>query len=324
VRSGAAAGHRGYFHETAFYESDDDFRAIVVPFLQGGVEAGEPTVVALNDRNAALVRAELPADSEVAFLPGVGQYTRPAPTIAAFRKLFGDHVDAGATQIRVVGEVPHSGTGTDWDCWGRYEAVVNHAYDDFPLWGMCPYDMRTTPDHVLDEVRRTHPHVASIDDRHDTNPLFEDPADFLRRRNGSSPRVPEQRSPVVELFDPTPAEARHATRAACRTAGADPTTTDDLVVAVSEVTANALLHGRPPTRFRLWPEPEQIVATVTDAGAGPDDPFVGLLPVAADAPSGRGLWVVHHLCDHVSMHDDHEGFTIRLVVGASTDRASAG
>jgi anti-sigma regulatory factor (Ser/Thr protein kinase) len=315
VRSGAAADHRGYFHETAFYESDDDFRAIVVPFLQGGVEAGEPTVVALNDRNAALVRAELPADSEVAFLPGVDQYTRPATTIAAFRKLFAAHVDAGATQIRAVGDVPHPGTGTDWDWWGRYEAVVNHAYDDFPLWGMCPYDMRTTPDHVLDEVRRTHPNVASIDDRHDTNPLFEDPAEFLLRRDGAPADPLQQRSPAVELPNASPAEARAATKAACRASGIDSTTTDDLVVAVSEVMTNALLHGRPPTRFRLWTSAERAVATVTDAGPGPADPFVGLLPVAPDAASGRGLWVAHHLCDHVTLHRDDGGFTVRLVAG---------
>ena len=32
MRTGAAAGHRGYFHETAFYSSAEEFLAIVVPF----------------------------------------------------------------------------------------------------------------------------------------------------------------------------------------------------------------------------------------------------------------------------------------------------
>jgi hypothetical protein len=40
VRTGAAAGHRGYFHETAFYSSDEEFLAIVVPFLEGS-DAGD-------------------------------------------------------------------------------------------------------------------------------------------------------------------------------------------------------------------------------------------------------------------------------------------
>ena len=45
MRSGAAAGHRGYFHEAAFYSSTEEFLAVVVPFLREGVAAGEPIVV---------------------------------------------------------------------------------------------------------------------------------------------------------------------------------------------------------------------------------------------------------------------------------------
>ena len=46
MRSGAAASYSGYFHEAAFYDSDDEFLAIVVPFLTEGVEAREPAMVA--------------------------------------------------------------------------------------------------------------------------------------------------------------------------------------------------------------------------------------------------------------------------------------
>ena len=49
MRTGAAAGHRGYFHETAFYSSAEEFLAIVVPFRQGALKAGEPAVAALSD-----------------------------------------------------------------------------------------------------------------------------------------------------------------------------------------------------------------------------------------------------------------------------------
>ena len=50
MRSGAAAGHPGYFHETAFYGSDDEFVDIVAPFVRDGIAAGEPTVVACGPR----------------------------------------------------------------------------------------------------------------------------------------------------------------------------------------------------------------------------------------------------------------------------------
>ncbi|HEX6130915.1 MAG TPA: MEDS domain-containing protein, partial [Actinomycetota bacterium] len=56
MRSGAARGHAGYLHETAFYGSDDAFVDVVAPFLLGGVEAGEPTVVACRPAGTALLR----------------------------------------------------------------------------------------------------------------------------------------------------------------------------------------------------------------------------------------------------------------------------
>ncbi len=31
MTTGAAAGRRGYFHETAFYSSDEEFLTIVIP-----------------------------------------------------------------------------------------------------------------------------------------------------------------------------------------------------------------------------------------------------------------------------------------------------
>jgi len=45
MRTGAAAGHTGYYHEAVCYGSDDDLLAVTLPFLLGGVAAGEPTVV---------------------------------------------------------------------------------------------------------------------------------------------------------------------------------------------------------------------------------------------------------------------------------------
>jgi hypothetical protein len=134
VRSGAAAGHAGYFHETAFYDSDEHFLAIVVPFLRDGLEAGESVVAAFAPVNQGLLRDCLGAGSGVRYIEGEDQYPRPAGAIHRYRQLFGELVAGGAAQIRVAGDVPHPGVGVPWDWWSRYEAVVNHAYAEFPLW----------------------------------------------------------------------------------------------------------------------------------------------------------------------------------------------
>ncbi len=315
MRTGAAHDHAGYFHELALYESDDELLSIVVPFLEGGLAAGEPTIVTFAEPNATLLRRAIGEPVGLRYLDGTDQYARPAATIKEYRDLFAQHVAAGATQIRVVGDVPHPGTGHPWDVWARYEAVINRAYDDFPLWGLCPYDLRITPDPVLDEVLRTHPQIVVPAGGHERNPRFEDPGAFLRARRNSFTDPLEARQPAIELTDPAPAAARQAAIALCATTSVDPAAIDDLAVAVSEVVANAKLHGQGPVRFRLWADADRVIATVTDRGDGPDDPFIGLLPVAPGAPDGRGLWIVHQLCQHVTMQREDDGFTVRLAVG---------
>lgn len=315
ARTGAAADHTGYLHETAFYDSDDAFCAIVVPFVEAGVAAREPTVVACGPHNTAVLRDALVSVDGVTFVPGGEQYRRPASAIAAYRRRFGEYVAAGAAQIRVVGDVPHPGTGDPWEWWARYEATVNVAYDGFPLWGLCPYDTRTTPAAVLDDVARTHPFVATTDGLHTPNPRFEPPGRFLAARS-SAPDPMESSTPAIELVDPSPAVARHAVALVAREAGIDERAAGGLLTSVSEVVTNALVHGRPPSCLRAWATAGRVVVAVSDTGHGPADPFVGLLPVDVDRrDGGLGLWLAHQLCDDVTFAIDEAGFTVRLVVG---------
>jgi hypothetical protein len=58
-----------------------------------------------------------------------------------------------------------------------------------------------------------------------------------------------------------------------------------------------------------------VVVDVSDAGAGPDDPFAGLLPRADGEPGGLGLWLAHQLCSHVTMRRTGGRFTVALTAG---------
>ncbi|GAA0552034.1 hypothetical protein GCM10010172_38040 [Paractinoplanes ferrugineus] len=314
MRTGAAAGHLGYYHEAACYESDEELLAVAVPFLTGGVEAGEPTVVALGERTTDLVRSALPAGLDVTFLTGGSVYARPAAAIRSYRKLLADLVAGGASQIRIIGELSPVDLGVTWDWWARYESAINHAYDEFPLWGMCAYDTADIPADALADVLRTHPRTAMPDGSHMPNEAYTEPGHFL-----AEPRPPivdpvQHTEPLADLIEPSLADARWVVRAADR-GHLPPDDIDDLLVAVSEAVANAYKHGRGPVRMRLWCGPDRIVASVTDAGAGPKDPFVGLLPAGDGANGGLGLWITHQSCNHVAMHRDADGFTIRLIAG---------
>ncbi|GAA3296538.1 hypothetical protein GCM10020218_080070 [Dactylosporangium vinaceum] len=155
MRSGPALGHSGLFHEAAFYGSDDEFLAVVVPFLRDGVAAGEPTVSLFGPHNQRLVRSVFGPDSGVEFIDGGRHYLRPASAIRRHRDMLTRYVDAGAVQIRIAGDVPHPGVGVPWEWWARYESAVNEVYDEFPMYGLCPYDTRTAPREILDDVQRT-------------------------------------------------------------------------------------------------------------------------------------------------------------------------
>lgn len=317
TRSGAASGHAGYYHETAFYGSDEELLAVTMPFLEGGRSAGEPTLVTLNDRNTALVRAALDDHDGIDFLPAVDQYARPTHAIASYRAILSGYVAAGAIQIRVVGDVPHPGTGADWPAWLRYEAAVTRALDDFPLWGLCPYDTRITPDDVLEDVGRLHPHVATTDGDHHTNDRFDDPVSYVRSRLRGRPHTLEAAAPAVALDDVVaPAAVRRAVVAVAADTLLDDRRVDDLVMSASEVVTNALRHGQTPVDVRIWADAGAVVCQVVDRGSGPADPLVGLLAPPEGSEGGYGLWVANHVCDRVDLDVADEGFAVRLVMEA--------
>lgn len=293
----------------------------MVPFLEGGLAAGEPTVIAIGEKTAELVRAAMPDTPNLSFAPSRDGSTRPATVIKCYQQMLAAYVASGAQQIRVVGEVPHPGVGAPWDWWGRYEAAINRTWDDLPIWGLCPYDTRTTPNHVLDDVVRTYPYLATADGQHAGNDRYTDPVVFLTERRSSSADPLESAPPISELVNPTPAAARRAVLDASRDTRLPATDVEDLVLAVNETVTNAIDHGRPPVQLRLWPSPDRIVVIVTDHGAGPTDPFAGLVPPAKAPAGGLGLWLTHQLCNLVTFDQSEQRCTVRLVAGKPTSTA---
>lgn len=316
MRTGLGLGERGYVHETSFYESDDELLDVVVPFLRDGVEAGEPTVVAFGEANEQLVRRAMPSVEGLQFLAASDRYARPAATIAAHRRMLAGMVADGADQIRIVGDVPHPGTGAPWHQWARYEAAANVAFDEFPLWGLCPYDVRTTPEEVLADVRRTHPLVADGAGHHH-NHDYVDPLEVLVDLAPPAADPLQADPPELVLLGADPGQARRAASLAAARAGIADREIADFVTAVSEVVTNAIEHGAAPVSVRCWVGDGRIVLCVDDAGPGPTDPFVGLMPTLADpGTGGLGLWIAHQLCTDVAVMATAGGCSVRLVAGS--------
>ena len=315
MRTGAARGQEGHFHEAGFYSSDGEFRDLIVPFAEEGIAAGEPVIIGYDNRKSALVRTWLTDPSAVTFLADKSLYATPSRAIATYRRLLEFHAASGAGQIRITGELPHPGNGGSFEGWDRYEAAVNTVWDEFPVWGLCLYDTVTAPAAVLAVAARTHPSIVSPSGIHRANDRFQDAAVFEGLSFAPDPL--EQTRPMIEQVDRSAAEARQALAQIGRGRIAD-AILEDLAIGVTVAVSNALAHGRGPVTVRFWAAPDRIVITVHDQGRGPADPLAGLVPTpSGSAQPGLGLWLIHQLDIDVALRHADDGFTVRLRGGTT-------
>ena len=207
MRTGAADGFVGHVHEAGFYSSDVEFLALIVPFVTGGIAAGEPVVIGYDDRKCDLLRAELSRPDAVSFIADTRLYATPAGAIEAYRQQFERHVAAGAEQIRIAGDVPHEGNGGCFAGWDRYESAVNVVWQDYPVYSRCLYDATTVADSARDVVERTHRRLLTADGGGTASPRYQEVADFERLPTAADPL--EATPPTVALVNPSPRQTRH-------------------------------------------------------------------------------------------------------------------
>jgi anti-sigma regulatory factor (Ser/Thr protein kinase) len=304
----------GRFHEAGFYRSDAEFGALIVPFVEQGVAAGQPVILGYDDRKAGLLRAWLSDPDAVIFLTGNGLYATPAAAIASYWQMFEQLTAFGAAQIRIAGDVPHEGNGGHFAGWDRYESAVNTVWDRFPVWSRCLYDAATAAPRVLDIVKRTHPRIVLPSGQYQPSHRYQDAASFKPLEPDVDPL--ERTAPAIEMANPSGAQVRHAVADIGRGQIPD-TALQDLVIGASEAVSNAWCHGRPPVTVRIWATSGRMVVRVHDTGPGPEDPLAGLVPAAAQPDlDGVGLWLIHML-DHIdaALIRSQDGATIRLAAG---------
>src|SRR5262245_64721851 len=84
MRTGAARGQVGHFHEAGFYGSDAEFAALVVPFVEEGVTANEPVIIGYDERKTSLLRSWLTDPSAVEVITDKSNDATAAGTIETY------------------------------------------------------------------------------------------------------------------------------------------------------------------------------------------------------------------------------------------------
>jgi anti-sigma regulatory factor (Ser/Thr protein kinase) len=306
----AAAGR--FRHDLLLHDSPEELADIVAPFLLRGLEAGDGAVV-VTGSSAARVLTEALDDDGVVVLDQSDVYgVRTPAALTTLRQLAEQRAPEGR-RLRVVGETDFGRTPREWQEWLRYEAVINEALRDQPLWGLCLYDTSRLSDPVVEAGLRTHPYLVTAEGRR-VNPDYEEPADFLRELPTLAEPL-EQTEPLLRVDDVTDFTGlRHRVAEHLAELGGSADAMEDLHLAIDEMSSNAIRHGGPPVQLQLWASADRVVCTISDQGPGMDDPFAGYGPAHGTDLSrgGMGLWLARQLCDHVDVIDEGPGLTVRL------------
>jgi anti-sigma regulatory factor (Ser/Thr protein kinase) len=103
---------------------------------------------------------------------------------------------------------------------------------------------------------------------------------------------------------------RQVVRAAAYAVGLSVTQVDHMVLAVSEIAANALRYAGGCGRILVKPACDGLRVEISDTGPGLPAGLGRDRPVA-NAMGGRGLWLAQHLC-RLSISSSDNGVTIRM------------
>jgi anti-sigma regulatory factor (Ser/Thr protein kinase) len=305
----------GYTHELLHFDTTERLVEEVVPWLRQASARGETVALACEDeKNRALLEALCDQD-RIVVLPRAEIYQKAVTAVAYYRDFMRRHLDAGGQGVRLVGELNFRTDSRAWDEWRRFEALCNHALAPFPLWSVCAYDTRVLPDPVLATGELTHPFLRR-DGAPTPNASYVDPAELLQLSDAAMQAAPdaEPAATFAGLIDFTDLHTSLRTLLAGERLDAE--RIEDVIIAVHEVTTNALRHGAPPVAVRIWLSPGRVICTVTDQGPGYDDPFAGYVRTGDDPlpEDGLGLWIARQLCDELVTARTPDGFTTRLLV----------
>ncbi|MGH8890913.1 MAG: anti-sigma factor RsbA family regulatory protein [Acidothermaceae bacterium] len=316
----AAVGGDAFLHYAFFYDNTDEYVGVTSDFVSRGVDAGEAVLVAVPTPRYSILRdCEWSRHPRVELLDMSELGRNPGRIISLWqdfvsRSVGGGGGDGGGGSVRGVrgiGEPVWAGRSAAElvEChW--HEQLLNLAFADvagFPL--MCPYDVSVLDPEVVEAARRSHPltYLAGA---------LAPSSSFA-----GGPRATDDLD--VPLDEPPPSSdliafgagqlsaVRRIVFEYVTQAGLSPHRTADVLVAVNEVATNSLRHGGGHGEVRVWLSEGAVVCEVRDGGRI-GQALVGRVRSSLGAMGGRGLWLVHQLCDFVEIRSGEGGTTVRM------------
>ncbi|GAA3626406.1 sensor histidine kinase [Microlunatus ginsengisoli] len=301
---------QSFRHEALLWSNADDYRELLVPFVEEGLAGGEPVMVATIAEHEEWLRDGLGASARsVRFVDMAAMGRNPSRIIPAWQS-FLDSAERGQP-IRGIGEPIWPGRRPQEiaEC-QLHEALLNIAVDPgLPFWLVCPYDVAGLGSSVVEAAACSHPALLQTDGYHGSggyggrahvDSLFTAVLDEL---SGVPTETDYRRSTVGRLY---PFVATEASRA-----GLSPVQASGLAAASQRLAAGSLQRGAESGRLAVWDQPDAVICELRD-DVTIVDPLVGRRrPLAADID---GLWYVNQHSDLVRLRSNADGTTVRIHV----------
>ena len=305
MTTSAPTAKPGYDHSAVIYKTHDEYVGAVMPFITEGLEQATPVWAGLPAKNLNLLRDALgDAARDVTFVDITEMGRNPGRILAAEWAFVHRHNNG---PVRMVAEVVWPGRSeVEYSACMQHEALVNLAFDECEVTGLCPYDASLLDDAVLADVRATHPMIRQ-------NGSHEHSADYgvtaaLDRCNETLTASPAALTYVVSKPTDLAGARRHGRRYG-QLLGLTADRIADLKLVITELATNSLEHGGGTCHLAFWEHNCHLVCEARDVGFL-DDPLAGRRPPNGERPGPVGLFVVNALADLVRTHTLPGGTTI--------------
>jgi anti-sigma regulatory factor (Ser/Thr protein kinase) len=301
-------------HEALLYSTQEEFVAVVAPFLRSAVDDGESALAVTDEANLAALRDALGAAADhVDWADAAAWSPKPIDRIESLHRYVRERLDQGAPRVRIVDESvwPSNSTAAVSEL-KRFESICNLLFAPLPVWMVCPYNASLF-NHILPDAYRTHPVIRDARVSREASIAYLEPGEFFRALDFEH-ELPDPPSDARLLRFLTAREVRSFVIEEAFAAGLHPDRVRDLELAACEMATNAIRHGDEGGEARVWTKREELVCEVLDAGGGMKDRLAGYGEPSEPALGGWGLLLARKLCDGVEVRSGPGGTVIRLTM----------
>jgi anti-sigma regulatory factor (Ser/Thr protein kinase) len=298
-----------FAHEAFFYVDVNGFLAGSMPFVQAGLEAGEPVLAAVPAAGIDALQTALGSDADaVSYVDMTLAGRNPTGIIPTVLLAFVD--EHPGQRVSMIGEPTWpERSPAGYLSAVQHEALINLALAEHDARMLCLYGTTGLRASGRDDIGRTHPFVSENGLR-SASVQYADPTTVAA--TCLLPLPDPLVAPECLTFGAgTLRSVRALLRAHATQAGMSEERTNEFQIAVNEVATNTIVHTNEPGTLRIWREDDVVVCEISDEGHI-TDPLAGRRRVSADATNGRGLLLAAVMSDLLQIVADESGNTIRI------------